>query len=153
MRSIRWRAHCRFRFAGGIAIGPETGILWRPICNRPGEGSPPIAIGRYKYQVKSLAFRCRSLTKDLCNLDTRQRRFCMSSSPTTPESNEGQLGLFDAISIIIGIIIGAGIYETPAGIFRMMSGPWTTLGLWAICGLLALIGALCYAELATTYPR
>jgi len=77
----------------------------------------------------------------------------MSSSPTTPESNEGQLGLFDAISIIIGIIIGAGIYETPAGIFRMMSGPWTTLGLWAICGLLALIGALCYAELATTYPR
>jgi len=75
----------------------------------------------------------------------------MSSS--TPQANEGQLGLFDAISIIVGIIIGAGIYETPPGIFQMMSGPWPTLALWAICGVLALIGALCYAELATTYPR
>jgi amino acid transporter len=64
-----------------------------------------------------------------------------------------KLGLWDAVSIILGIIIGAGIYETPPGIFAIMGDAWLTLGLWAVCGLLALVGAFCYAELATAYPR
>src|ERR1700704_6417249 len=64
-----------------------------------------------------------------------------------------KLGLWDAISVILGIIIGAGIYETPVGVFRMIGDPWLTLGLWLLAGMLALVGALCYAELATTYPR
>lgn len=68
-------------------------------------------------------------------------------------SAEAKLGLWDAVSIILGIIIGAGIYETPPSIMRMMGDPWWTLGIWGVCGVLALIGALCYAELATTYPR
>jgi amino acid transporter len=66
---------------------------------------------------------------------------------------QAKLGLWDAISIILGIIIGAGIYETPVGVFRMIGDPWLTLGLWLLAGVLALVGALCYAELATTYPR
>lgn len=64
-----------------------------------------------------------------------------------------QLGLFDAISIIIGIVIGASIYKAPPLIFGNVSDPLTGLGVWAGCGLLALIGALCYAELASTYPK
>ena len=75
----------------------------------------------------------------------------MSSS--TPQANEGQLGLFDAISIIVGIVIGASIFHIPNLVFSSSSDPWTSLGVWAFGGLLALIGALCYAELATTYPR
>jgi amino acid transporter len=63
------------------------------------------------------------------------------------------LGLWDAVSIIIGIVIGAGIYETPPLVFQNVSGPWVGLGVWALAGLLCLFGALCYAELATTYPR
>src|SRR3712207_4545316 len=66
---------------------------------------------------------------------------------------QAQLGLWDAISIIIGIVIGAGIYETPPLVFQQVSGPWMGLGVWALGGLLSLIGALCYAELASTYPR
>lgn len=64
-----------------------------------------------------------------------------------------QLGLFDAASIIVGIVIGATIYEMPPGIFRDVPDALTAYGVWAACGVLALIGALCYAELATTYPR
>jgi len=75
------------------------------------------------------------------------------ASDSQNQETQSKLGLFDAVSIILGIIIGAGIYETPTGIFRMMGDPWMTLGLWAGCGFLALIGALCYAELATAYPR
>ncbi|MBV9125368.1 MAG: amino acid permease, partial [Planctomycetes bacterium] len=63
------------------------------------------------------------------------------------------LGLGDAVSIIIGIVVGAGIYETPPWIFQKVSSPWMGLGVWALVGLLSLVGALCYAELASTYPR
>jgi amino acid transporter len=63
------------------------------------------------------------------------------------------LGLWDVVSIIVGIVIGTGIYETPPRVFSQVSGPLEALAVWALCGLLAFIGALCYAELATAYPR
>ncbi len=63
-----------------------------------------------------------------------------------------ELSVFDSTCIIVGIIIGAGIYETAPTVAGCMGG-WTgTLGIWLVGGLLALAGALCYAELATTYP-
>ncbi len=64
-----------------------------------------------------------------------------------------QLGLWDTVSLIIGIVIGAGIYETAPLVFRTAGGPWSALGIWALGGVLSLVGALCYAELAVTYPR
>src|SRR5947207_1700210 len=64
-----------------------------------------------------------------------------------------RLGVGDAVSIIIGIVIGAGIFETPPLILNNVSGPGMALAVWALAGLLSLLGALCYAELATTYPR
>lgn len=70
-----------------------------------------------------------------------------------PRPIQAQLGLWDAVSIIVGIVIGAGIYETPPLIFKNVHGPWEGLGVWALGGLLSLVGALCYAELGTTYPR
>ena len=66
---------------------------------------------------------------------------------------EGSLGLWSVISIIVGIVIGASIFEVPGLIFANTSDPGAGILLWAFCGLLALIGAFCYAELATTYPR
>jgi amino acid transporter len=68
-------------------------------------------------------------------------------------SVKARLGLWDAVSIIVGIVIGSSIYTTPPIIFQNVPGPWSALGLWLLCGVLALVGALCYAELATTYPR
>jgi len=68
-------------------------------------------------------------------------------------SAEPRLGLWDAVSIIVGIIIGVGIFETPHDVFSRAPGPWSALGVWAVGGVLALIGALCFAELASAYPR
>lgn len=70
-----------------------------------------------------------------------------------PQPIQAQLGLWDAVSIIIGIVIGAGIYETPPLIFKNVYGPWDGLGVWVLGGVLSLVGALCYAELASTYPH
>lgn len=77
----------------------------------------------------------------------------MSSPDSGTEPVKARLGLWDAISVIVGIVIGATIFETAPSIFHDTGSPWIALGLWALGGFLAFIGALCYAELATTYPR
>jgi uncharacterized protein (TIGR03000 family) len=64
-----------------------------------------------------------------------------------------QLSLWDTVSVIVGIIIGASIYEAPPWVFQQVGDPWLGLAVWGIAGLLCLIGAFCYAELASTYPR
>ena len=63
------------------------------------------------------------------------------------------LGLWDALSIIVGIVVGTAIYKSPTLVFQNVTGPWQALGAWILGGLLSFCGALCYAELATTYPR
>ncbi|MEE8233408.1 MAG: amino acid permease, partial [Gammaproteobacteria bacterium] len=64
-----------------------------------------------------------------------------------------QLTLYDALSIIIGIVIGAGIYETTPLIAKSLAQPVWLIGIWITGGIISLVGALCYAELATTYPE
>ncbi|MDW8308587.1 MAG: amino acid permease [Verrucomicrobiales bacterium] len=64
-----------------------------------------------------------------------------------------QLSLFDAVCLIVGIIIGAGIYQMSPTIAAGAGGPWQLLGLWLLGGALSLCGALCYAELASAWPR
>lgn len=64
-----------------------------------------------------------------------------------------RLGLWDAVSIIVGIVVGTTIFRGTAPVFANAGGPWTALGLWLIGGILSWCGAVCYAELATTYPR
>jgi amino acid transporter len=63
------------------------------------------------------------------------------------------MGFWDALSIIVGIVVGTAIYKTPTLVFQNVAGPWQALGIWVLGGLLSFCGALCYAELATTYPR
>jgi len=80
----------------------------------------------------------------------------MTDSPNEPaqsDSTDAHLGLWDAISIIVGIVVGTAIFKTPQLVFGNVEGPWQGMGCWALGGVLVLIGSLCYAELATTYPR
>lgn len=63
------------------------------------------------------------------------------------------LGLGDAVSIIVGIVVGTAVFKTPMMIFSNVATAWGALGVWLLGGILSFNGALCYAELATTYPR
>jgi amino acid transporter len=72
---------------------------------------------------------------------------------TSGQPERPHLGLWDAVSIIVGIVIGSTIYKSPQMIMANVSEPSIGLLAWALGGALSLVGALCYAELATTYPR
>jgi basic amino acid/polyamine antiporter, APA family len=60
--------------------------------------------------------------------------------------------VFDAVMITVGIVIGAGIFQTPALVADIAGSPAKMLTAWAVGGALSFIGALTYAELATAYP-
>ncbi|MBM3280212.1 MAG: amino acid permease [Candidatus Handelsmanbacteria bacterium] len=64
-----------------------------------------------------------------------------------------QLGLLDSVAIIVGVVIGVGIFRVPASIAEYLSSPLLVLGVWVVGGLLALCGGLCYAELSAAFPR
>ncbi len=73
----------------------------------------------------------------------------VSSSPKMKST----LSLFDVVCIIVGVIVGSGIFQTPPMIAGWVGTPVMILFVWFLGGFLSLVGALCYAELATTYPR
>jgi basic amino acid/polyamine antiporter, APA family len=69
-----------------------------------------------------------------------------------PVAPRRELSLFDSTSIIIGIIIGSGLYMTTPLVARNVPSTAWLLAFWAAGGAFALIGSLCFAELATAYP-
>ncbi|KAB0380168.1 hypothetical protein FD755_007952 [Muntiacus reevesi] len=63
------------------------------------------------------------------------------------------MGLWSAVSLTAGSMIGSGIFMAPQGVLVYMGSPGASLVVWAVCGLLATLGALCYAELGTLVPE
>src|SRR5687767_14338208 len=75
-----------------------------------------------------------------------------AASPAQAEPR-AVLRLGEAVAIIVGIVIGAGIFKAPALVAGMAGSPGWMFAAWALGGLVSMIGALCYAELATAYPH
>ncbi len=63
-----------------------------------------------------------------------------------------RLSLFDATMLVMGGIIGAGIFLNPAVVAQRVSEPTLVLGVWVLGGVVALAGALCFAELGARKP-
>jgi len=72
--------------------------------------------------------------------------------PQSADVPQARLTLFDSICIIVGIIIGAGLYETTPLIAASVPDMASLALIWVLGGVFALVGSLCYAELATAYP-
>lgn len=64
-----------------------------------------------------------------------------------------ELGLLEGITMILGIIIGSGIFVAPKGVITYVGSVGMSLIVWAASGLLTMLGALCYAELGTMIPE
>ncbi len=64
-----------------------------------------------------------------------------------------KLGLFDATMLVMGGIIGVGIFFTPGSVAELVPIPWQFLAIWALGAAVAMCGAATFAELGGTFPR
>jgi APA family basic amino acid/polyamine antiporter len=75
------------------------------------------------------------------------------TNPTRNQQLVRALGPLDAITIVVGSMIGSGIFITSAESARLIGAPSWLLLAWTVAGLLTITGALCCSELATMMPR
>ena len=75
----------------------------------------------------------------------------MSAAPQSAAPRP-TLKLFDAIAMIVGLIVGAGVFGTPAIVAGAVGSESLLIPIWIAGGVFSIIGALCYAELATAFP-
>ncbi|XP_063227254.1 b(0,+)-type amino acid transporter 1-like [Bacillus rossius redtenbacheri] len=79
----------------------------------------------------------------------------MAEQQVSPEGVrlKRELGLFSAVNLIFGVMIGSGIFVSPSGALARAGSVALCLIVWLVCGLISLLGALAYAELGTVVPR
>lgn len=76
-----------------------------------------------------------------------------AAAPETQAKLVRRLGLFDATMIVMGGIVGAGIFVNPAEVARHLPTPTLIVGIWLVGGAIAVAGAFVYAELAARRPQ
>src|ERR1700733_8552862 len=76
----------------------------------------------------------------------------MSEQKSSTSMLPRELGLMDAVAIVVGTTVGSAIFLVPGSIAKQLSSPLMVVLVWLIGGILSLCGALSLAELGIRYP-
>ena len=71
----------------------------------------------------------------------------------SPPSPKPTLAVIDVVAVIVGIVVGVGIFRAPSIVAANVGNELEFMLIWPLGGLVSLLGVLCYAELATAYPH
>src|SRR5437763_12384060 len=63
------------------------------------------------------------------------------------------LRTIDGLAVVVGIMVGSGIFRTPGTVAALLGRPWLTFVAWTLGGAVGFLGALIFAELSTRYPQ
>ena len=77
----------------------------------------------------------------------------MDIKPIEPSQPQSLLGPVGAVALIVGIVIGAGIFKTPSMVASISGDVGWILVIWIVGAMVSILVALCYAELCTAYPH
>jgi APA family basic amino acid/polyamine antiporter len=86
-------------------------------------------------------------------LTGRLEQATRKASDLKPREFERDLSLFDSVMVVVGAMIGSGIFIVPAEMARHIGSAGWLLVAWGVAGALTVAGALCYGELSAMMPQ
>src|ERR1035437_4018218 len=86
-------------------------------------------------------------------LHTMTAKDLSTSQETNAPRLEQSLGLFSSTALVVGSMVGSGVFIVDADIARGTNSPALLLGAWVVTAILTMIGALSYGELAAMMPK
>ena len=72
--------------------------------------------------------------------------------PSKPAAPSASLSVLDGVAMIVGVVVGVGIFKTPSLVAANVGSEAAFIGVWVLGGVITLVGALCYAELGSAHP-
>lgn len=81
------------------------------------------------------------------NAEVRDKQNSDNCSQGSGVKLKKRINLIDGVAIIVGVIVGAGIFVSPKGVLKYSGSIGQSIVVWILCGVLSMLGALCYAEL------